>query len=146
MVTGEDYNTFPYANFNTISKVKAVNRISSGTSRFLDVIDNTGSMEQAFQTVIPEYIKAFVDEKGLSGEEKSRVLQGWGSQALADIAKGKSEEKIGRALVHTVNTFNIPLSYFESFLHSMEILKLSDIQKLMTMFQHIKQLVLKDLE
>jgi hypothetical protein len=42
MVTGEDYNIFPYANFNTISKVKAVNRSSSGISRYLDVIDSTG--------------------------------------------------------------------------------------------------------
>ena len=42
MITGEDYNTFPYANYNTISLVKAVNRTSSGVSRFLDVIDNTG--------------------------------------------------------------------------------------------------------
>lgn len=42
MVTGEDYNTFPYANYNTISKVKAVNRVSSGVSRFLDVADTTG--------------------------------------------------------------------------------------------------------
>lgn len=42
MVTAEDYNTFPYANFSTISKVKAVNRTSSGVSRFLDVVDTTG--------------------------------------------------------------------------------------------------------
>ena len=42
MVTGEDYNIFPYANFSTISKVKAVNRSSSGISRYLDVIDSTG--------------------------------------------------------------------------------------------------------
>lgn len=42
MVTGEDYNIFPYTNFNSVSKVKAVNRTSSGVSRFLDVIDVTG--------------------------------------------------------------------------------------------------------
>jgi hypothetical protein len=42
MVTGEDYNTFPYSNFNSISKVKAVNRTSSGVSRFLEVLDTTG--------------------------------------------------------------------------------------------------------
>lgn len=42
MVTAEDYNTFPYASFNSISKVKAVNRTSSGVSRFLDVVDTTG--------------------------------------------------------------------------------------------------------
>lgn len=42
MITGEDYNLFPYANFNSILKVKAVNRSSSGTSRYLDVLDATG--------------------------------------------------------------------------------------------------------
>lgn len=42
MVTGEDYNTFPYANYSNISKVKSINRTSSGVSRFLDVIDTTG--------------------------------------------------------------------------------------------------------
>lgn len=42
MVTGEDYNIFPYTNFNDILKVKAVNRTSSGISRFLDVLDVTG--------------------------------------------------------------------------------------------------------
>ena len=42
MVTAEDYNTFPYANFSSISKIKAVNRSSSGTSRFLDTADTTG--------------------------------------------------------------------------------------------------------
>jgi hypothetical protein len=42
MITGEDYNVFPYTNFNSILKVKAVNRTSSGVSRFLDVLDATG--------------------------------------------------------------------------------------------------------
>jgi hypothetical protein len=42
MVTGEDYNLFPYTNFNDILKVKAVNRTSSGISRYLDVLDVTG--------------------------------------------------------------------------------------------------------
>ena len=42
MITGEDYNLLPYTNFNSILKVKAVNRTSSGVSRFLDVLDATG--------------------------------------------------------------------------------------------------------
>jgi hypothetical protein len=42
MITGEDYNIFPYAKYSSISKVKAVNRTSSGISRFLDVSDTTG--------------------------------------------------------------------------------------------------------
>lgn len=42
MITGEDYNLFPYTNFSDIIKVKAVNRTSSGISRYLDVLDVTG--------------------------------------------------------------------------------------------------------
>jgi hypothetical protein len=42
MVTGEDYNTLPFTSFNNILKLKAVNRTSSGISRYLDVIDSTG--------------------------------------------------------------------------------------------------------
>lgn len=42
MVTAEDYNVFPYSNYNSISKIKAVNRTSSGVSRYLDVADTTG--------------------------------------------------------------------------------------------------------
>ncbi len=42
MVTGEDYNVLPYTSFSNILKLKAVNRSSSGVSRYLDVIDATG--------------------------------------------------------------------------------------------------------
>lgn len=42
MITGEDYNILPYTTFNNILKVKALNRSSSGVSRYLDVIDATG--------------------------------------------------------------------------------------------------------
>ena len=42
MITGEDYNILPYTLFSDILKIKAVNRTSSGVSRYLDVIDTTG--------------------------------------------------------------------------------------------------------
>jgi hypothetical protein len=42
MVNGEDYNNFPFTQFNSIIKSKAVNRSSIGTSRYLDLVDNTG--------------------------------------------------------------------------------------------------------
>lgn len=42
MVTGEDYQIFPFTSFNNIVKSKAVNRTSSGISRYLDVRDTTG--------------------------------------------------------------------------------------------------------
>lgn len=42
MITGEDYNILPYTTFSNIIKVKAVNRTSSGVSRYLDVNDVSG--------------------------------------------------------------------------------------------------------
>jgi hypothetical protein len=42
MVTGEDYQIYPFTNFNDVVKSKAVNRTASGISRYLDVRDTTG--------------------------------------------------------------------------------------------------------
>jgi hypothetical protein len=42
MVNGEDYNIFPFTAYNSIIKSKALNRSSIGTSRYLDLVDNTG--------------------------------------------------------------------------------------------------------
>jgi len=41
MVNGEDYNLFPVSSTNSIIKVKATNRTSSGISRYLDIVDPT---------------------------------------------------------------------------------------------------------
>jgi hypothetical protein len=43
MITGEDYNIFPLTTFTSIQKLKAVNRLSSGVSLYLDTLDPTGS-------------------------------------------------------------------------------------------------------
>jgi hypothetical protein len=42
MVNGEDYNNFPFTAYNSIIKSKALNRASIGTSRYLELVDNTG--------------------------------------------------------------------------------------------------------
>jgi hypothetical protein len=42
MVNGEDYNNFPFTAYNSILKSKALNRASIGTSRYLELVDNTG--------------------------------------------------------------------------------------------------------
>ena len=42
MVNGEDYTNFPFTQFNSIIKSYALNRASIGTSRYLDLVDNTG--------------------------------------------------------------------------------------------------------
>ena len=43
MITAEDYNIFPLTNYTSIQKIKAVNRISSGVSLYLDTLDPTGT-------------------------------------------------------------------------------------------------------
>jgi len=42
MVNGEDYTNFPFTYYNSIIKSYALNRASIGTSRYLDLVDNTG--------------------------------------------------------------------------------------------------------
>lgn len=42
MVNGEDYTNFPFTAYNSIIKSQALNRASIGTSRYLDLVDNTG--------------------------------------------------------------------------------------------------------
>jgi len=42
MITGEDYNISPLSVTQQVAKVKAVNRTSSGVSRYFDLVDPTG--------------------------------------------------------------------------------------------------------
>lgn len=44
MVTGEDYNNFPQRS-NVAQKIKAVNRVYSGHSRYIDINDPTGNYQ-----------------------------------------------------------------------------------------------------
>lgn len=69
------------------------------------------------------YADEIVDDLAstLTESEKAEALKGWGSQALEDIRLGQSSDPIGRALVDTVRRFEIPIEYFEAFLHSMEM-------------------------
>jgi len=69
------------------------------------------------------YADEIVDDLGstLSAEQKSDWLARWGDGVLADISRGTSDDPIGRALVDTVNRWQIPLEHFEAFLHSMRM-------------------------
>jgi hypothetical protein len=42
MITGEDYNVYPLSINQEIIKVKSINRVSSGISRYFDLKDSTG--------------------------------------------------------------------------------------------------------
>jgi phytoene synthase len=48
-------------------------------------------------------------------------LQQWSDQILKDLVGGKSSDLIGAALIDTVTRFDIPLKYFEAFIHSMKM-------------------------
>jgi phytoene synthase len=67
------------------------------------------------------YADEIVDDLAstLTVDEKAAALQGWGDQVLLDLQRGVSDDPIGRALVDTVNRFQIPIEYFEAFLRSM---------------------------
>ena len=67
------------------------------------------------------YADEIVDDLAstLSNQEKSDYLRRWSDQMLQDISNGRSSDHVGAALVDTVHRFEIPISYFEAFLHSM---------------------------
>ena len=67
------------------------------------------------------YADEIVDDLSstLTIEEKAKVLKVWGEKVLEDIRLGRSDDHVGRALVDTVQRFNIPFEHFEAFLHSM---------------------------
>ena len=69
------------------------------------------------------YADEIVDDLAsqLSVQEKAKELNTWGSKVLSDLKKGNSQDAVGRALIDTVNRFDIPHEYFEAFLHSMEM-------------------------
>lgn len=51
--------------------------------------------------------------------DRRQELEQWSWQMLQDIRSGRSNDPIGIALVDTVKKFDISISYFEAFLHSM---------------------------
>lgn len=67
------------------------------------------------------YADEIVDDLAseLSVAEKAEALSTWGNTVLADLKKGASQDHVGRALIDTVNRFDIPHEHFEAFLHSM---------------------------
>ena len=69
------------------------------------------------------YADEIVDDLNstLSEVEKAEALQKWSDQILRDLVSGKSSDLIGAALIDTVTRFDIPLKYFEAFIHSMKM-------------------------
>jgi phytoene synthase len=67
------------------------------------------------------YADEIVDnfDSNLSNSQRRSELEQWSFQMLNDLKTGTSTDHVGRALVDTVNRFDIPIAYFEAFLHSM---------------------------
>lgn len=67
------------------------------------------------------YADEIVDDLAseLTVQEKANALGSWGDQVLSDLKRGLSEDAVGRALIDTVNRFQIPHDLFAAFLHSM---------------------------
>ena len=69
------------------------------------------------------YADEIVDDLAstLSPQEKADALRTWSKGVLANLQAGTSSDHIGRALVDTVQKFQIPHQHFVDFLHSMEM-------------------------
>jgi hypothetical protein len=75
MVTGEDYNISPLSSNLSVAKVKAVNRSSSGISRYFDLIDPTGkySSTNLFADDGVLYVDNFTSELTFSFSNKTDI-------------------------------------------------------------------------
>ena len=67
------------------------------------------------------YADEIVDDLAstLTDQEKAEWLKSWGEKFMADVRIGHSEDAVCRAVVDTVNRWDIQLDLFEAFLHSM---------------------------
>jgi phytoene synthase len=86
------------------------------------------------------YTDEIVDDLAstLTESEKAHTLTSWGDSVLSDIKNGTSEDKIGRALVDTVNRFNLPIDYFKSFLNSMAMdLTITEYQSYKDLYKYV---------
>ena len=86
------------------------------------------------------YADEIVDDLNstLTDEEKAAALISWGDQVLLDLRAGSSQDPIAAALVDTALKFNIPISYFEAFLHSMKMdLTITEYQTYEDLYEYV---------
>ncbi len=65
------------------------------------------------------YADEIVDAFGRDDAAAAAQLKEWGEAFLADVTAGSSDDPICRAVVDTVQRWDIPVAHFEAFLHSM---------------------------
>jgi len=101
MVNGEDYNLFPYTQYNSIVKSKALNRASIGTSRYLDLVDNTGKYSST---------NIFGSDGGLWEENiLPTILFAWTNRnEISDLVTNQIQPKIAETLMRQFYYANFP--------------------------------------
>jgi len=69
------------------------------------------------------YADEIVDDLAstLTEQDKADWLGSWGDRFFADLRRGRSDDPVCRAVVDTVQRWDIPLEHFEAFLHSMRM-------------------------
>jgi len=92
MVNGEDYNLFPYTQFNSIIKSKALNRASIGTSRYLDLVDNTGKYSSTntfssdgalwLQSILPTILFSYTNRNDIADVIANQVQPAIGGATM----------------------------------------------------------------
>ena len=101
MVNGEDYNLFPFTAYNSILKSKALNRSSIGTSRYLDLVDNTGKYSST---------NIFGSDGGLWRENiLPTILFSWTNRnEIADIITNQVQPQLSRTTMRQFYYANFP--------------------------------------
>jgi hypothetical protein len=92
MVNGEDYNLFPYTQYNSIIKSKALNRASIGTSRYLDLVDNTGKYSSTntfssdgalwLQSILPTILFSYTNRNDIADVITNQVQPDIGTATM----------------------------------------------------------------
>ena len=69
------------------------------------------------------YADEIVDDLAstLSPTEKAEALNKWSSEVLTGLKSGTTSDAVGKALIDTVQRFDIPHQHFVDFLYSMEM-------------------------
>jgi phytoene synthase len=86
------------------------------------------------------YADEIVDDLAstLTAQEKAEVLRAWSSEVLCGLETGKSSDLVGRALIDTVQRFDIPHRHFVDFLHSMEMdLTVTEYQTFDDLYEYV---------
>lgn len=65
------------------------------------------------------YADEIVDDVSGPPAERADRFEAWSTARLAEFEQGRSEDEIGRAAVHTAQTWGIPVEHTEAFLDSM---------------------------